>query len=358
MPAFIWPTKGRRSGSSRLPGLCWEGNRATPAIAHMLRGAVSLLAILAASSAASAPDFDGAAPADPRLPLRPDLRAGMPVPAAARPLPFFYDLYTFRGQGGSTTVVAAFAVPAENLEELEAEDGVWYRFYATLVLADTALRSVSRTDDSVFVRFERPLPGEHLLYTQIEVQAPPSASTVQRVIMSDPTLPGIGQLYQSSFPIPDYTGKRLMLSDIALGQPDVRAGWQRGDVRLALLPTSHFPASAFEVYYEIYNLPAGNRYGTEIYVEAVDDAGRRIREGESVRLRFAGESAAHRDGTLPELRRVETSLPKGSYRITVTISDADTGQTASRSRLFEVRAGGPVTLVAAVPRGGSRPPRN
>ena len=47
----------------------------------------------------------------------------------------------------------------------------------TLVLADTAVRSVFRTDDSVFVRLPRPLPGEHLLFTHIEVQAPPSGST-------------------------------------------------------------------------------------------------------------------------------------------------------------------------------------
>ena len=33
-----------------------------------------------------------------------------------RPLPFFYDLYTFRGDERTTTVVVAFAVPVLRLE--------------------------------------------------------------------------------------------------------------------------------------------------------------------------------------------------------------------------------------------------
>lgn len=256
---------------------------------------------------------------------------------SAGPLPFFYDLYTFRGPASSTTIVAAFAVPADRLSTEAVDGGVRYRFDVTLVLADTALRSVSRTDDSVFVGLPRPLASEHLLCTHLEVETSPSASTLQRVIMSDATTPGVGQLYGSSFPIPDYSGSELMLSDIALGQPDAKVGWKRGAATLALLPTSQFPSSAFDVYYEIYNLPRGNTYVTEIAVERFGDAAARAGEGRPVRLRFASESNARDDGTLPELRRVETSRPSGRYRITVTIRDLVTGQTASRSRVFEVK---------------------
>ena len=135
----------------------------------------------------------------------------------ARALPFFYDLYTFRGHGRGTDVVAAFAVPAGRLQTEREGGSVRYRFDVTLVLADTARRSVSRTDDSVLVDLPRRLDDDHLLFTHIEVQAPPSRATLQRVIVTDATRPGIGQLYDSSFPIPDYSGSDLMLSDIALG---------------------------------------------------------------------------------------------------------------------------------------------
>lgn len=304
--------------------------------------------------------------ADTRLPLRvipasDPLRGEVPPHVAVRPLPFFYDLYTFRGDDGTgTAIVAAFAVPVGRLEREFVEQEVRYRFDVTLVLADTALRTVFRTDDSVFVSLPRPLAGDHLLFTHIEVQAPPSGSTQQRVIMSDATTPGIGQLYADYFPIPDYSGSELMLSDIALGQPGAEAGWRRGDVTLALLPTSQFPGTSFDLYYEVYNLPAGREYTTEIAIEPV--AGPRARrdgEADLVRLRFSGKSAARPDGTLPELRHVEASVPRGRYRITVTITDEETGRTASRSRILEVREWGRgATMVAALPRERSylRPP--
>jgi hypothetical protein len=83
--------------------------------------------------------------------------------ADVQPLPFYYDLYAFRGAGDSTAVVATFAVPAGHLEREPHGGAVRYRFDVTLVLADTAQRTVSRTDDSVYVAVSRALAGEHLL---------------------------------------------------------------------------------------------------------------------------------------------------------------------------------------------------
>ncbi|MGH7448090.1 MAG: hypothetical protein ACRELT_11050 [Longimicrobiales bacterium] len=315
---------------------------------------LALLCTLTTISTASGSGID-TAPSSGSSPSPSDSAARTNI----RPLPFFYDLFTFRGRGGSTAIVTAFAVEAGKLETETADRRVRYRFSVTLVLADTALGSVSNTHDTVFVDVRRPLADDHLLYTHVEVLAPPSGTTRQRVIMTDATQPGIGQLYSDRFPIPDYSGNHLMLSDIALGQPDARTGWRRGDVTLALLPTTQFPSSAFDVYYEIYNLPAGHHYTTEIVIERADRSGTgRAPEAEPVRLRFGGESAAGPDAMLPELRRVESSLSRGSYRLTVNITDLNTGATASRSRAFEVRGWERgATMVAALPSahgGGSR----
>lgn len=273
---------------------------------------------------------------------------------ARRPLPFFYDLYTFRGDRQRTAVIAAFAVPSGQLEREDEGDEVRYRFDVTLVLADTATREVYRTDDTVFVSVPRPLSGEHLLATHIQVQAPPSASTLQRVIMNDETTPGIGQLYTTPFTIPDYSGSRLMLSDIAMGLPDAQAGWVRGDVRLALLPTSQFPEGSFDLYYEVYNLPRGDRYATEITIEPVDEDGLPAPDaGNPVRTTFTAEADTRADGSVAELRRVDATLPKGRYRLTVSVTDQETGAGARRSRIFHVQGWGPgTTLVPALPRRG------
>lgn len=272
----------------------------------ILRGVVSLLAIALAASVAT----------------------------AAAPLPFFYDLYTFREDAHTTTVVAAVAVPAGGLQRERVDARVRYRFDVRFVLADTVERVVSRSLDSVFVSMARGLPSQHLLHTNVEIEAPPSTGTVQRIVVTDATRPGVGQLVQTPFPIPDYSGAELMLSDIAFGLPDATSGWRRRGYTIALLPTSQFPESSFDVYYEIYNLPFGRSYETEIAIQPLDED---EDEDAVVRARFTGESAAGPDGSLGELRRVESALESGRHRVTVTVRDLATGRLASNSRTIEVR---------------------
>jgi len=191
----------------------------------ILRGAVSLIGVLVAASVAG-----GLGVGD---------RHREPASlAAAAPLPFFYDLYTFRSEERTTSVVAAIAVPVGGLQRERVDNRVRYRFDVRFVLADTVERVVSRSLDSVFVSIPEALPGQHLLHTYVEIQAPPSAATVQRVVVTDATRPGVGQLYQSPFPIPDYSGSELMVSDIAFGLPDAASGWTRRGFTVALLPTS------------------------------------------------------------------------------------------------------------------------
>lgn len=295
-----------------------------------------LLALMAISTAFGAghgvkPSSTGAATVDAA-----DSRAR--IPSHAGPLPFFYDLYSFRGDTGTTAVVASFAVRAGRLDREQVDGRVRYRFSVTLVLADTARRIVSRADDTVFVALAEPLAQEHLLHAFLETRAQPSNTTVQRVVMIDAPNPGTGQLYSYYFEIPDYSGDHLMLSDVALGLPGREGGWKRGDATLALLPSLHFPGGVFDVYYEIYNLPNGNRYSTEISFEPADENGApRPGVERPIRVRFSGESSADPDDVLSELRRVEVPLNPGHYRLTVTVTDEERGVSAQRWRLLRVR---------------------
>ena len=318
----------------------------------MLRGLVSVLCVVAAASAMKGADSDAPASESVLHGTGTQQIAGValdgdpPVFSLTRSLPFFYDLYTFRGDRGSTTVVATIAVPVGRLHRERKDGGFRYRFDLRLVLADTAQRTVFRTMDSVFVSTPRPLARRHLLHTHVELQAPPSAATLQRVIVTDATRPGVGQLYNSPFPIPDYSGTDLMLSDVAFGLPDATAGWTRRGATLALLPTSQFPESSFDIYYEIYNLPSGNPYETEISLQLLDGSDD---EDQIVSMLFSGESAARTDGSVGELRHVESALPRGRYRITVTVTDKIGGQIAARSKLVEVRGWGRgATMVPAM----------
>ena len=185
------------------------------------------------------------------------------------------------------------------------------------------------------------------------MRAPPSSTTVQRLVVTDAARPGVGQLYNSPFLIPDYSGSNLLLSDIAFGLPGANVGWRRRGVTLALLPTSQFPESSFDIYYEVYNLPAGNQYETEISIQRVRESDE---EEPSVRTLFSGTSSAGDDDSFGELRHVESALERGRYRLTVTVQDLASGQIAERSRFVDVRgwARG-ATLVPAMPYGARLP---
>lgn len=272
-------------------------------------------------------------------------------PGLAAPVDFFYDLHTFRGDDGETTVVAAVAVPVRELRRERRDGEVRYRFDIRFVLADTAEQRVIDTIDSVYVGVPQPLARRHLLHTAIELNTDPSSTIQQRIVVTDASRPGYGSLEQSDFVIPDYSGTDLMLSDIAFGLPGSYGGWTRRDVTLALLPTSQFPESAFDLYYEIYNLPPGRPYRTELAIQPVDDDGED--DGEVVRTRFEGESDAGPEGIIGELRRVESALDNGRYRMTVTVTDGIDRRTASRSRIVEVHGWQRgTTMVPALPKRG------
>ena len=135
--------------------------------------------------------------------------------------------------------------------------------------------------------------------------------------------------------------------------PGANVGWRRRGVTLALLPTSQFPESSFDIYYEVYNLPAGNQYETEISIQRVRESDE---EEPSVRTLFSGTSSAGDDDSFGELRHVESALERGRYRLTVTVQDLASGQIAERSRFVDVRgwARG-ATLVPAMPYGARLP---
>ncbi|MFW5951362.1 MAG: hypothetical protein ACOCVZ_04530 [Gemmatimonadota bacterium] len=299
------------------------------------------------------------APAEPAAPDAPRPLADSFPASRARALegtlPFFYDLYTFQGDSGTTEVVASFAVQVRQLHRERVRAGARYRFNVGLTLADQATGEVHQVHDSVYLTVPDPLPGDHLLHAFVETRVPPSRSMVQRVVMLDAPEPGNGQLYSHPFTIPDYSGPQLMLSDVALGLPGRFGGWRRGDIELALLPGAHFPGGQFDVYYEVYNLPAGHPYTTEIAFTPIRD-GVSV-ESRAVRVRFTGTSDAVHN-VLEEHRQVAAPDARGRYWMTVTVTDEETGATVQQAKFLQVRDWGEdATLVPTCPvrAGAARP---
>lgn len=257
-------------------------------------------------------------------------------------LPFYFDLYTFRGDAGRTNVVAAVAVPVEKLQKSVTAFSPSYRVDLSLILVDTAARKVIRQDDSIALTATRAFKNDDLFRMHVEVAVPPSRTTVQRVIVSDPTEPGIGQLYGGPFPIPDYHAPSLMMSDIVLAEPRVEGRWRRGNVALALVPTGRFKGGSFRVFYEIYNIEKNTTYSTEIEIEPLQkSAGRKLKDlfgggKDRISLKFDAVAVEVEDSTLQELRQVDApQLPPGKYRMRITVRTA-AGHTARGERIFSV----------------------
>lgn len=263
-------------------------------------------------------------------------------PNFSKDLPFYFDLYTFRAPAGRTSVLAAVAVPREKLHSTGVDVNASYHIDLSLILVDTLSRKVIREDDSVSVVSVRALTNDDLVRLHVEVAVPPSKSTVQRVIVSDPTEPGVGQLYGGPFPVPDYSGTRLMLSDIVLAEPGVEGRYHRGDVALALVPTGYFKGGSFNVFYEIYNIAPNTAFSTEIEIEQI-----RKKTGEKlkgllgggknpIRLRFEGVAINARNGVLQELRRVDAPLGAGTYKLRVIVKNLENGEMSRNERTFVI----------------------
>ena len=261
-------------------------------------------------------------------------------PKFLKDLPFYFDLFTFRATEGRTSVVAAVAVPREKLNMTEVAANPAYRIDLSLILVDTLTRKVIREDDSLMLATEHN-HKEDLFRLHVEIAVPPSRTTVQRLIVSDPTEPGVGQLYGGPFPIPDYTGSKLMLSDIVLAEPGVKGKWHRGDVSLALVPTRYFKGGKFNVFYEVYNLAPNANYSTEVEIEPIRrTTGQKLKSlfggSSTIRFRFEGQATNVKNGTMQELRRVDAPLGAGDYRMRITVKNLDNGETTRNERTFTI----------------------
>jgi hypothetical protein len=270
--------------------------------------------------------------AEVRRDARAALRTDSDHPDYSRDLPFAFDAFTFRGSNRLTDVTTAIVVSADTLDTTAGA-----ALDLSLILADTLFSRVTRLDTTV--RWPTPPAAGALLRLHATQAVSPGMAVAQRLALRDAFNPAHGRLAGASLEIPDYSGSQLMISDIVLASPDSAGTFRRGDVSLSLVPTREFPAAAFHVFYEVYNLAADAAYETELVLErrqgGLGGTLRRLLSGGSVvQLRF--RDVAPGDPTVRELRRIEAALPAGDYRLRIRVTDRSTGQRSEQSREFTV----------------------
>ncbi len=264
-------------------------------------------------------------------------------PVFDSPLPFYYDVYTFKGTGNQTDVTAAIAIPGTSLEPRLVDNTMVYALQLSLMVIDTLSGSVTRRDTVFHLRSDHHLTqGEHLrLHTDVSAAA--SKSTIHRLVIRDLGKLGRGQMYGGSTSVPAYDAAGLMMSDIVLAEPD-RGAWHRGEADLALVPPRQFQeGQPLTLFYELYNLPAATPYSTEIVLSPTAGSTgfgkiKKLFGGSdgTVRLRFDGAADLNNASHVQEVRRITTELKQGKYRVQIRVTSLANQQVTTATKEFVV----------------------
>lgn len=261
-----------------------------------------------------------------------------------RALDFHYDLFAFRTPFGRTDLTAGFAVRAGDLASEELSGGrVAYPMLVSVILIDTLSDVVTRRDTLARVEEPARLGPDGFVRTHVEVPVVPSEHTIYRVSVRSPAV-SAGSVQSGGAVLRDFDGTGLEVSDLVLAEPDTAGDWTRGATRLMLtLPRRYPPGRPFTLFYEVYNLPTDARYRTHVRVEAAGGGGAfgRIKRlfgggGPKIDVRYQDVADPDGDGVIQEVRRVDTGLPPGRYRMRVTVENEATGETAESVAEFEV----------------------
>ena len=259
------------------------------------------------------------------------------LPDFTEDLPFVHRFYAFRGAGEGSEISAAFLFPAERLQPRTVNGQLVYSLDVSFIIADSVAGSVYRADTIFHFRALRRLDAGEFIRADLSVAAEPSVSAFYRVAVRDGNAPERGQIYGGPITVRDLSRRRIQLSDLVLAEEGGERWW-RGGVGLALRPTHRFRVGEpLVLFYEIYDLPTGAPYRTEISVEPAG-TGRMwswLRRSLGIpmpgvlSLEFEGLAGSPVGFGLQELRSVAGSLPPGEYIVRVTVTNLEWSDSAT-----------------------------
>ena len=262
----------------------------------------------------------------------------------SRPLTLYEDVYAFRGPDGTNDLVFGVGLPVRSANALIEGPDRMAGLLSAVMLTDSG--NYIRNDSAFSVpvpRYTDPLAGDvdavTLLFGVLRVPAE-DASREYRVTVSDNRrIAGA----TSAGTVNTYEFDDFSLSDVVIAPETMPIGWPRGDVSVAFAPlATYLPGNTVQLYYEIYGMPAGAAFETEIELTPpADNVRERLLDlvrDRSVRFRFenvAGEPHAvfgvqqHRTITLD-------GVEPGIWTLTVRVTDRQSGRTAEREATIEV----------------------
>jgi len=248
------------------------------------------------------------------------------------------------GEGGQMLHVV-FAVPGDRLTPEPAGEGrgLLYPLHFRIVVADSAERVVARLDTLRVFGAREALRRPSYLTGRLALPVPTGRYRYRLLIMTPDGTAG-DLVRQDTLDVRPLSGAAFAVSDVVLGRDGSGLVWVTSGDTVRLNPLSRFPeGSAAELYYEVYGLPRGATYHTVVRLER---EGRRSLFG-SIGSLFGGGRApvllefdAAAEGPVTRVHRGVglRDVGKGTYRLTVVITDPASGVSATRMRRFQVVA--------------------
>lgn len=182
-------------------------------------------------------------------------------------------------------------------------------------------QTVRRFDTTTTFRASAPVPRNESMVGRVALRVPPGNFLVRILLENDPLEGIVAGARTPSIPVdvPATDGADLALSDVILGAQSVPLMWRRPDADTVWFnPTGRFfRDEPLQLFYEVYGLPAGAEYQTELAIS-------RVKGGEAsgepaLRLGFIDRVPGP---IAPVARTVDlTRLEPGDYELTVTITD-------------------------------------
>ncbi|OGG45970.1 MAG: hypothetical protein A3F84_01210 [Candidatus Handelsmanbacteria bacterium RIFCSPLOWO2_12_FULL_64_10] len=280
------------------------------------------------------------------------------VPGGPRAgLGFYYDRATFRGKDGKTRLEVYYGLDPKEMEKSSSGDTSAILADCAFVLTDSAFSQAHRAHDAMVFRAKGPLWGEGAFIPDMVALDVPPGDYDLTVQVKDRVGDRTG-VYRERIRVEPYGEGRLQLSDVHLGwNISTERGeekFRKGDLWIVPMTTKAYreDQSAY-VYYEVYNLTQDRdgktRYRISYAIRAEDPKRpfNPIRSGIGGIGKLFGSGGAQvsvsydQAGAEPRSSgHFELNLKKarpGLNRLTVTVEDRASGQTASKDVLFRYK---------------------
>jgi GWxTD domain-containing protein len=255
----------------------------------------------------------------------------------SRPLKLETSVVVAGRDSSKSLLHVTYAIPGSALHEVASDRGHLYPVRLRLSVADRTGVQVATVDTTRLFVSRDPVPGSEHLVGRLAVPVIPGP-LVYRLAVEQGEDNGI-ILAADSVTAGDFTGQRFEVSGLVLGAREANLTWRpvAGDTVFFNPLGRYHRQSGMELYYEVYGLPPGAPYKTEVLVTKQGKGGFLGIFGSrkpAIRLGFddqaeGSETRVHRSVSLEK-------LTPGRYWLEVVVTDAPGAERHSRAE-FEVK---------------------